>query len=83
MSARESIKGYLYQTLIALLQMLDDDTWNTVAIEPKELDEKVDIYWEGSQTIAMQVKSSKNRINKNTAQKYVEDLTGNYPNANK
>jgi hypothetical protein len=83
MSARESIKGYLYQTLIALLQMLDDDTWSTVAIEPKELDEKVDIYWEGTQTTAMQVKSSKSRINKMEAQRYVADLTSNYPNANK
>jgi hypothetical protein len=83
MSARESIKGYLYQTLIALLNMLDDDTWSTVAIEPKEVDEKVDIYWEGPQTIAMQVKSSKRRISKSVAQKYVEDLTTHYPDANK
>jgi hypothetical protein len=83
MSARESIKGYLYQTLIALLQMLDDDTWSTVSIEPKEVDEKVDIYWEGTQTIAMQVKSSKSRINKTSAQRYAEDLTSHYPNAHK
>ena len=78
MAARESIKGYLYQTLIALLQMLDDETWDTVAIEPRELDEKVDIYWSGTNSKAVQVKSSRSRINKTDAGNFIRELKGGY-----
>ena len=81
MAAQESIKGYLYQTLIALLQMLEDEHWDTVAIEPKELDEKVDIYWEGVYKKAIQVKSSKSRINKIAASEFITQLKDGFPNA--
>jgi len=81
MSARESIKGYLYQTLIALLQMLDDDRWTTLSIEPKELDEKVDIFWSGTTKKAVQVKSSKGRINEIYAKSCIAELKNGYPNA--
>jgi hypothetical protein len=82
MSARESIKGYLYQTLIALLKMLEDDQWTTLSIEPKELDEKVDIFWSGETNKAIQVKSSKRQINKINAKSYIAELKDGYSNAN-
>lgn len=81
MSARESIKGYLYQTLVALLQMLDDESWETVSIEPKELDEKVDIYWEGDHKKAIQVKSSKSRVNRSDASAFIAQLKSGFPDA--
>ena len=81
MSARESIQGYLFQTLIALLQMLDDEKWSTVAIEAKELDEKVDIYWEGSRSKAIQVKSSRSRVNSADARGYIQDLKSHHSDA--
>ena len=81
MSARESIQGYLYQTLIALLQMLDDEAWSTVAIEPKELDEKVDIFWDGTRRKATQVKSSRSRVNRADAIGYIEDLKSHHAGA--
>lgn len=82
MSARESIKGYLYQTLIALLQMLEDERWTNLSIEPKELDEKVDIFWSGETNKAIQVKSSKGRINEIDARSYISELKEVFSNAN-
>ena len=61
MSARASFKGYLFQTLICLLDALNDsDNWKSFTIEPDEEATKVDILWESSKstTLAVQVKSS-------------------------
>jgi hypothetical protein len=41
-----AIRGYLVQTLIALLDALDDDRpWDSVTLEPKVTSDKVDILW--------------------------------------
>jgi hypothetical protein len=41
-----ALRGFLVQTLIALLEALNDDPpWTNVTLEPKLDSEKVDILW--------------------------------------
>jgi hypothetical protein len=61
--------------------MFDDDDWTHVAIEPRELDEKVDIYWTGATSRAVQVKSSKSRVNETDAKVYIQELKHHHPTA--
>ncbi|MCU0875173.1 MAG: DUF4062 domain-containing protein [Pirellulaceae bacterium] len=57
-----AIRGYLAQTLIALLEALDDDQqWTSVTLEPNVDSHKVDILWQyPDRAKAVQVKSSQN-----------------------
>jgi hypothetical protein len=65
MGGQEGNRGYLIQTVIALLKSLDDATWTSVTIEPDSASDKVDILWEGTKgRKAVQVKSSINPISK-------------------
>ncbi|MCY2992348.1 MAG: hypothetical protein NTY19_31360 [Planctomycetota bacterium] len=42
-----AIRGFLAQTLIGLLEALDDKrAWDSVTLEPNVDSEKVDILWE-------------------------------------
>ncbi len=61
--------------------MLEHDNWTHVAIEPRELDEKVDIYWTGATSRAVQVKSSKNRVNESDATAYIQELKAHHTGA--
>lgn len=61
--------------------MFDDGDWTHVAIEPRELDEKVDIYWTGATSRAVQVKSSKSRVNEKDAADYIQELKRHHNNA--
>lgn len=75
MGGQEGNRGYLVQTLIALLQSLSDMSWKSVAVEPNNASEKVDIRWEIQTRVrVVQVKSSKNQINKPGAKKWATDL---------
>jgi hypothetical protein len=68
-------RGYLVQTIIALLESLGDDTWECVRIEPDESSQKVDILWEGrAGKKAVQVKSSINQIGKADAERWASEL---------
>ena len=54
-----AIRGFLCQTLIALLEAIDDPTWNSVTLEPDDESEKVDILWKfPNLSKAVQVKVS-------------------------
>ena len=58
-----AIRGYLVQTLVALLEALDaDKDWISVTLEPPDhVSEKIDILWQYPGKIkAVQVKSSIN-----------------------
>ena len=58
---QSAIRGFLVQTLIALLEALKDKPpWTSVTLEPNLTSDKVDILWayrDGSKK-AVQVKSS-------------------------
>jgi len=72
-----AIRGYLIQTLIALLDALAKDRpWDYVRLEPADPDlEKIDLLWEqASGTRAVQVKSSQNQIGKADAERWAEEL---------
>ncbi len=74
MAGSDGNRGYLIQTLIALITSLDDMSWDSVSIEPDHESEKIDILWEGEKRIACQVKSSINQINKHHATKWATEL---------
>ena len=63
MNGQYAIKGYLLQSLVALLDSFETD-WETVCVEPNDESEKVDILWtyNGGKKKVVQVKSSKNVI---------------------
>ena len=46
MGGKEGNRGYLVQTIVALLESLDDDSWNTVTIEPGHDSEFIDVLWD-------------------------------------
>lgn len=83
MNGQYSIKGYLLQSLVALLDSFETD-WETVCVEPNDESEKVDIKWTYSnRTVkAVQVKSSKNLITHSAAKKWSKELEDSTPNAN-
>jgi len=76
MGGRASLRGYLIQTIIAVLDSLENDDWQSVCIEPEEEHEKVDIKWtfeDGSKSV-YQVKSSQNPISLPAAKGWCSDL---------
>jgi hypothetical protein len=74
---REAIRGFAVQTLICLLDSLwANGQWTAVTLEPDSDNDKVDIYWEYAEgsTLAQQVKSSKNQINKGDVVAWCKEL---------
>ena len=82
MNGQYSIKGYLYQSLVALLDSFETD-WESVCIEPNDESEKVDIRWTYSdgRIVVVQVKSSKNTFNSSSIKKWAKELANSTPNA--
>ena len=79
-----AIRGYLVQTLIALLDALRDDRpWEQVRLEPADPEfEKIDLLWEhGTRRRAVQVKSSQNQIGKADAERWAGELEANHGGA--
>lgn len=78
MGGQESIRGYLVQTIICVLDAFNEDNdWNAVALEPNVESEKVDIIWyysDPKKIIVDQVKSSKNQINFPQVKKWTQEL---------
>ena len=44
MNGQYAIKGYVYQSLVALLDSFEYD-WESICVEPNDESEKVDILW--------------------------------------
>ena len=82
MNGQYSIKGYLYQSLVALLDSFETD-WESVCVEPNDESEKVDIRWTYSdgRIVVVQVKSSKNTFNSSSIKKWAKELANSTPNA--
>lgn len=75
MSGQDGNRGYLIQTVIALLESLNRSDWDQLTLEPAHTSDKVDISWYGATaTRACQVKSSINQINLPDVQKWAEEL---------
>lgn len=78
MSGSPAIKGFLLQTLICVLETLENKDWKSVTIEPQEDSEKVDITWfYAEQKKVVQVKHSINQIGKSQVEKWSEELESN------
>ena len=81
MGGKEGNRGYLVQTIIALLESLNDDTWISVTIEPEHISEKVDVKWEGPSFRRLaQIKSSINQIGKSDAEQWATELSASLDN---
>lgn len=82
MNGQYAIKGYLLQSLVALLDSFETD-WETICVEPNDESEKVDIKWtyNNNSKKAVQVKSSKNLITLSAAKKWATELESSTPNA--
>jgi hypothetical protein len=75
MSGKDGIRGYLVQTLIALLEALQCSNWQTIILEPAGDAEKFDILLKGENyTKKIQVKSSASQISKPNATRWAKEL---------
>jgi tetratricopeptide (TPR) repeat protein len=76
MGGGPAIRGYLVQTLVALLDALDTDKdWRSVTLEPEHKSEKIDLLWEyPGRTKAVQVKSSVNPFEDADVKGWARDL---------
>jgi hypothetical protein len=78
-SGSASVRGYLLQTIICLLDALQGDSeWESLALEPHLESEKVDIVWyypDPQKAEVTQVKSSQNQINKPQAVRWAKELS--------
>ncbi len=83
MSGNNSIRGYLVQTLISLLDSLEKDSkWVSITIEPLDESEKVDIFWEYDSSVKVtQVKSTKNTFKYSIVEAWCHDLEKECPDA--
>jgi hypothetical protein len=77
MSGNTSLRGYLLQTIITLLDALDDDSnWIGLTLEPNIMSEKIDIVWYYPESLikVTQVKSSQNQINLRQVKTWASEL---------
>lgn len=83
MGGREGNRGYLLQALIAVLTVLENPKCCSIAIEPDDENEKVDIkYWNQQEKYTViQVKSSINNFGKTEALNYLVELIEGSPEA--
>jgi len=85
MGGNAGIRGYLVQTIICVLDALEEDNaWTSVTLEPLDESEKVDIRWRYSDNRIKlcQVKSSQNVIRLSKAKKWCEEIETESPDAN-
>ena len=76
MGGQHSLRGYLVQSLITVIDSLVDKDWDSVTVEPNKESEKVDIRWlysNGEKKVA-QVKSSINNFKYFKAQQWSTEL---------
>lgn len=83
MSGKEGIRGYIVQTMIAILESLQGD-WKYIQVEPDTLNDKVDILWTANDSSEnlYQVKSSITDFGKTEILNYLLDLYNENPSAN-
>ena len=76
MSGRDAQRGFIYQSIIAMIECLERYDWDEVKLEPDTKLDKVDIqlYRNGVTISAIQVKSSVNQFERFDVKKWHEDL---------
>jgi len=75
MGGREATRGIFLQALVCLLEALQDNVWDSLALEPDLEAEKVDIAWYyPDRTKVTQVKSSQDQLNVPDARKWANEL---------
>lgn len=75
MGGQSAQKGYLFQTLICLLNALSTDDWKFFTLEPDEGNSKIDIIWEGEKKTAIQIKQSINKFTYFEAKKLAQEIS--------
>lgn len=82
MGGQESIKGYLFQSLIAVLKSINSD-WQFICVEPDTELDKIDIIWtiKENQVDVCQVKSSIKNFSKNDILRWILNLKLDHNNA--
>lgn len=83
MGGQSGIRGYLIQTLIAILESFERNDWASICIEPNDESEKVDIKWisEDGKKSVYQVKSSQNLFSLSDGKKWAKELKDSTPDA--
>ncbi|WHX48552.1 hypothetical protein QNH46_21185 [Paenibacillus woosongensis] len=83
MGGKEGARGYLYQSVVSVLNSLVARDWLFVQIEPDTTNDKVDISWfyENDEQEVTQVKSSINNFTKPNIIHWFETLLQDVPNA--
>ena len=76
-------RGYIFQSIVALMECLERYDWDKIKVEPITEQDKVDIqlYSNGEILSAIQVKSSVNAFKKSDAQKYLDKVRTDAPDA--
>ena len=77
MGGRDAQRGFIFQSIIAMIECLERDDWDEVKLEPDTDNDKVDIqlYKDRGILSALQVKSSKNKFARCKVRKWLEELT--------
>jgi len=84
MSGRDSLRGYVFQTIISVMKALSDDSWEYVSIEPSTPEDKVDIIWTNisGYVHCEQVKSSIKNFGKPDIIRWIEEMINDVPVSN-
>ena len=69
-------RGFIFQTIIAEIQCIENNEWDAIKVEPETANDKVDImlYKDGKILSAIQVKSSTNPFERSAVRKWLENL---------
>lgn len=85
MSGVDAQRGFIYQSIIAMLECLERDDWDEVKLEPETKLDKVDIqlYKAGQIITAIQVKSSKKKFSQPDIDRWLKALRVDVPDADR
>lgn len=80
MGGKEGSRGYLYQAIASVLDMLTDKRWDKIYIEPNTAQDKVDIAISSENMIfrAIQVKSTQNSFSPADVKSWIIDMYNDY-----
>ena len=76
MSGIAAQRGFIVQSIIAMIECLMDNNWDEIKLEPKTVKDKVDfkMYQDNKTLKAIQVKSSKNQFERSDVIKWFEEI---------
>ncbi len=75
MSGQDAQRGFIYQTIVAMIECLDKPDWDAIKLEPETKNDKVDIsfYANGRMLRAIQVKSSRKAFERADVKNWLDD----------